>query len=82
MKEMDPGVKTERTLLQRAKLGPETKIFRKKSFRLKKKDLTKDAKDQNFLTVEEPQVSWVAKQKPALGLRSLLTLSFYDLVYI
>ena len=30
MKEMDPGVKTKLTLLQRAKLGPETKIFRKK----------------------------------------------------
>lgn len=62
-KEKDPGVKRELTWLQRAKLGPGTKIFRKKvSWKKKKKDLTKDAKDQNFLTVDELQVGWVASR--------------------
>ena len=62
-KEKEPGVNREITWLQRAKLGPGTKNFRKKSFILKKKkDLTKDAKDQNFLTVDELMVGWVASR--------------------
>ena len=36
-KEKDPGVKRELTWLQRAKLGPGTKIFRKKVSWTKKK---------------------------------------------
>lgn len=40
-KEKDPGVKRELTWLQRAKLGPGTKIFRKKvSWKKKKKKIS------------------------------------------